>query len=346
MLAGERGDARRELVSSDLTAIITGPFAWTFGAAEPQSANDTYPDRLQPFREFAIHYHDDFVATQAFPRIQRRPTWPYTLQGGAGLLRDQLRHGGIGRRSGPTASGVGPMQQCATCKFEEFFLSSWAVGDPAMVVDFPANWWRDHPPEDRATKGVLYPDDPSNVYHSYLATTSSSGSCTPGRTSLTSTTSTPTSGCTRPNSDESHYLDSQMISPGGAYTLEMVYGGSGNRTRRWATRSSTATSTRTSRRGCGRCGASTTCSKPAPSSMRDGGPASRLEPRAARRRDRQRHADPGHRADADAADGADARRASRSVRSTSHGLRAVPATCPAAPPRPVVPMPVRPRDPA
>ena len=32
-----------------------------------------------------------------------------------------------------------------------------------------------------------------------------------------------------PNSDQSSYLDSQMISPGASYTLEMVYNGSGNR---------------------------------------------------------------------------------------------------------------------
>jgi manganese oxidase len=32
-----------------------------------------------------------------------------------------------------------------------------------------------------------------------------------------------------PNSDDSHYLDSQMIAPGSTYTLEMVYNGSGNR---------------------------------------------------------------------------------------------------------------------
>ena len=32
-----------------------------------------------------------------------------------------------------------------------------------------------------------------------------------------------------PNSDESSYLDSQFISPGASYTLEMVYNGSGNR---------------------------------------------------------------------------------------------------------------------
>ena len=32
-----------------------------------------------------------------------------------------------------------------------------------------------------------------------------------------------------PNSDNSHYLDSQMIVPGSTYTLEMTYNGSGNR---------------------------------------------------------------------------------------------------------------------
>jgi hypothetical protein len=32
-----------------------------------------------------------------------------------------------------------------------------------------------------------------------------------------------------PNSDQGSYLDSQMISPGASYTLEMVYNGSGNR---------------------------------------------------------------------------------------------------------------------
>ena len=36
--------------------------------------------------------------------------------------------------------------------FEEFFLSAWAVGDPAILVDNPANT------KTRATK-ALYPDD-------------------------------------------------------------------------------------------------------------------------------------------------------------------------------------------
>ena len=31
------------------------------------------------------------------------------------------------------------MFDCTECKFEEFFLSSWTVGDPAQLVDKPAN---------------------------------------------------------------------------------------------------------------------------------------------------------------------------------------------------------------
>ena len=60
---------KNELIYSDLTAIITGPNAGAF----PYSQNDpTFfnvpqtPDRREPYREFAIHYHEAFFAVQAF----------------------------------------------------------------------------------------------------------------------------------------------------------------------------------------------------------------------------------------------------------------------------------------
>src|SRR5690606_36110108 len=43
---------------------------------------------------------------------------------------------------------IGPAAECAECLYEEFFLQSWANGDPALLEQFP--------------------DDPSNVHHSYL----------------------------------------------------------------------------------------------------------------------------------------------------------------------------------
>ncbi|MCP6717759.1 hypothetical protein NL524_31235, partial [Klebsiella pneumoniae] len=59
-------------------------------------------------------------------------------------------------------SGVGPTWDCAECKFEEFFLSSWAVSDPALLVDVPANTTDVNGNlivGPKATK-ALYPDDP------------------------------------------------------------------------------------------------------------------------------------------------------------------------------------------
>jgi len=42
--------------------------------------------------------------------------------------------GGIGAEVYANRIGVGPMGGCVDCKFEEFFLSAWSVGDPAMPV--------------------------------------------------------------------------------------------------------------------------------------------------------------------------------------------------------------------
>jgi hypothetical protein len=44
--------------------------------------------------------------------------------------------------------GIGPAKNCVECAYEEFFLESWANGDPALLSQFA--------------------DDPSNVHHSYL----------------------------------------------------------------------------------------------------------------------------------------------------------------------------------
>jgi hypothetical protein len=112
--------------------------------------------------------------TQAFPEFQSIGTLvtpgcganntcgvTYALQAARDFFAINYGIASIGPEVWANRLNVGPMSQCATCKFEEFFLSSWAVSDPAMVVDFPAN------SNMKATK-ALYPDDPSNVYHSYI----------------------------------------------------------------------------------------------------------------------------------------------------------------------------------
>ena len=227
-------DQNLNIAHTDLTAIITGPNAGLFPANSQDPAftpNPTYPDRLQPFREFAIHYHDDPVATQAFPEFQALQTpecqasntcgVTFALQAARDFFAINYGLASIGPEVWANRIKVGPMSQCATCKFEEFFLSSWAVSDPAMTVDFPANSGK------KATK-ALYPDDPSNVYHSYLADHVQFRILHAGTNITHVHHQHAHQWLHRPNSDESDYRDSQMLSPGGAYSLDMGYFGSGN----------------------------------------------------------------------------------------------------------------------
>ena len=230
MLDGKRGDATRELVSSDLTAIITGPYAGPFGNQPTQIPNQAYPEAQQPYREFGIHYHDDFMATQAFAAF-RNGDMQYTLQGGRDFFAINYGMGGIGAIVLANRLNIGPAAECATCKFEEFFLSSWPNGDPAMVVDQPVNVVEQpNPPKPGtvATK-AFYPDDPSNVYHSYLRDHVKFRILHAGTNITHVHHQHAHQWLHSPKSGLSAYRDSQMISPGAAYTLDIVYGGGGNK---------------------------------------------------------------------------------------------------------------------
>src|SRR6185369_9068458 len=153
-------DAKNNIVYSDLTAIITGPkagrFAGTTGASNPEPpcnaanngsgagnplfcANPSAPDRKQPYREITIIYHEvGQVATQAFP-VFTDPQMRDTVNAGFDGFAINYGTGGIAAEVYANRIGVGPMGPCVDCKFEEFFLSAWSVGDPAMLVDRPAN---------------------------------------------------------------------------------------------------------------------------------------------------------------------------------------------------------------
>jgi hypothetical protein len=153
-------DSKDNLVYTDLTAIITGPDAGRFsgttgpnnpeppcnaanngsGAGDPLfCANPAAPDRKQPYREVTIIYHEvGQVATQAFP-VFTDPQMASTVNAGFDGFAINYGTGGIGAEVYANRIGVGPMGGCVDCKFEEFFLSAWSVGDPAMLVDRPAN---------------------------------------------------------------------------------------------------------------------------------------------------------------------------------------------------------------
>src|SRR5688500_1874737 len=124
------------------------------------------------------------------------------------------------------------MWDCNECKFEEFFLSSWAVGDPAMVVDNPAaavfSPSNPPPPGPRATL-VRYPQDPSNVFHSYLNDHVKIRNLHAGPKEHHVFHLHAHQWLHTPNSDGSSYHDSQAIGPGAGYTYEITYGGGGNR---------------------------------------------------------------------------------------------------------------------
>jgi hypothetical protein len=226
-----------EIVHTDLTAIITGPGAGRFPAPDPPSTG-LYPTRDEPFREFTIIFHDEIGAVQAFPHFEQ-PDLEFTLHSVRDAFAINYGTGGAGAEILANRLGVGPMSNCPECKYEEFFLSSWVVGDPAMVVDVPANApctilqvREGQPckpgPGPKATK-AFFPDDPSNVYHSYLNDRVKFRNLHAGSDDhhifhLHAHQWTHTAA-----SDESSYLDSQAIGQGASFTYEIAYGGSGNR---------------------------------------------------------------------------------------------------------------------
>ena len=124
------------IVHTDLNAIITGPNKGRFPAGT-YKPNQTEPDRERPFREFTVVYHDEIKAMQAFPQFESNQL-KHTLHSVRDGSPSTTASLAPAPKSWPTGR-VGPMFACTECKFEEFFLSSWTVGDPAQLVDKPAN---------------------------------------------------------------------------------------------------------------------------------------------------------------------------------------------------------------
>lgn len=229
----------RHLLHSDITALITGPRAgnWPLSLNNPAFFNNpASPNRRQPYREFNILYMLLGV-TQSFPfgyasynpsaNAGSPPT--NTLANAVSFGTDGfgMNYGTAGIASEIVASrlGVGPEGfhgDGADLKFEEFFLSSWACGDPAVLSNVPPTG-----NGERATK-AYFPDDPSNVYHSYLRDHV--------KFRIINVNNIPHvhhlhahQWLHSPNNDDGHYLDSQLLSGGATYTAEITYNGSGNR---------------------------------------------------------------------------------------------------------------------
>ena len=270
------------IVHGDLTALITGrqpdgqPGSFPAASSLAPVFNPAYalPDRLQPYREFTIIYHEMFQSVQAFDQMYSNGL---NVDGnGADNYAFNYGTGGIASEILANRLGVGPMGNCPSCKYEEFFLTSWAVGDPAMVVDHPAtdsctpgglcddnktscdpdlpnpnqacpvtsstaakarqvtftgtcnfNGKYSCDTKQKATR-AFYPDDPSNVYHSYMSDHTKFRVLHAGLDLHHVHHQHAHQWLHSPDTPNGYYTDSQTFGPGSAFTLEMVYNGSGN----------------------------------------------------------------------------------------------------------------------
>ncbi|MGZ8842140.1 MAG: copper oxidase [Pyrinomonadaceae bacterium] len=225
-------DSNFNIVYSDLNALITGPGKGRFPAGTYRP-NATEPDRDAPFREFTVVYHDEIQTVQAFPQFSDKndPLMMHVLHSVQDKFAINYGTGGVGAEILANRLGVGPMFACTECKFEEFFLSSWAIGDPAQIVDVAANATDANGNlilGRKATK-VLYPDDPSNVHHSYIGDHVKMRVVHAGPKEHHIHHLHAHQWLQTPDDDNSTYLDSQALGPGFAFTTEITHGGSGNR---------------------------------------------------------------------------------------------------------------------
>jgi len=232
-----------EIVHSDINAVIAGsnPDGTFPPSTYPLESiglrNPTVPNRLEAFREFTVVFHDEQAATQAFPEWFTDPVLGHTLHGVRDSFMINYGSGGIGSEIIANRLGVGPMHDCLNCAYEEFFLTAYTVGDVAQLVDIPANFGLEEctPALDgcgavgpKATE-ALYPDDPSNVHHSYKNDFVKFRNLHAGPKEQHIFHLHNHQWLFNANDDNSNYLDAQGIGPGSGYTYEINFGGSGNR---------------------------------------------------------------------------------------------------------------------
>ncbi|MDH3611698.1 MAG: hypothetical protein OES10_00330 [Gammaproteobacteria bacterium] len=262
-----------ELVHSDINAIIVG--SNTDGSFPPSTYPlesvgqriPQLPNRLEPFREFTSIFHDEQTNSQVFPLWYNNPVLQYTLAGVKDQFMINYGSGGIGSEIIANRLHTGPMHDCADCAYEEFFLASQTVGDPGMLVNFPANTgieacdptniltpecWRQfddgmgnlivaNPPlndpgidglfgtVDDVNNYALFQEDPSNVHNTYTGDFVKIRNTHAGAFEQHIFHLHNHQWLFNPNDDNANYLDAQEIMPGSGHTYELVNGGAGNR---------------------------------------------------------------------------------------------------------------------
>ena len=211
-----------EIVHSDLNAIVA------LTGAAPDHNDTTSPDRPcaryvygntcgQAYREFTVIMHDEVKAVQAFAELEDVTNPLHYIKDGMGI---NYGVGGMGAMVVARNRRVGPGKDCPECRAEEFFLSSWANGDPALVL----KWSTDG----NKPIGAMYPDDPSNVHHSYLNDPVRFRNIHAGPKETHVFHLHAHQWVQDASAPGSTYLDSQTISPGATFSYDIEFGGSGN----------------------------------------------------------------------------------------------------------------------
>ena len=220
-----------EIVHSDLNAVIVLDNQSSDGSAT--DGNDTTSPKRRcrdyvdgnscgkSYREFTVIMHDEVKAVQAFPELEDEGNPLHYVKDGMGI---NYGVGGMGAMVMARNRKVGPVKDCPECRAEEFFLSSWANGDPALIL----KWNKADP---KRPIGALYPDDPSNVHHSYMGDPVRFRNIHAGPKETHVFHLHAHQWVMDPSDPGSTYLDSQTISPGATFSYEVEFGGSGNKNR-------------------------------------------------------------------------------------------------------------------
>ncbi|WP_100526161.1 cupredoxin domain-containing protein [Paracoccus aminovorans] len=201
-----------ELVHADLNAVIwcdaaapAAQAAQPLGCAAPDGGDDdpSAEPRYGAFREFTVFFHDELKSyyTRNFEELARFGQLAGVRDGFA------INYGasGMGTLLLANRKGIGPAAACAECLYEEFFLTSWANGDPALL-----EW---------------FADDPSNVHHSYLndPVVFRNFHAGPKETHVFHLHAHQWFAGNDPG--RGSYLDSQTVGPGQGFTYNIYHGG-------------------------------------------------------------------------------------------------------------------------
>ena len=171
----------------------------------------------KPYREFTTVFHDEITAVQAFEELKHEEFPASALRDGMAI---NYGAAGLGSMVMAAQQKIGPAKDCVECKLEEFFLASWANGDPALILKYDEN---------KQNPVALYPDDPSNVHHSYIGDAIRFRNMHAGPKETHVFHLHAHQWVQDKHDPSSVYLDSQTISPGAVFSYEIHYGGSGNR---------------------------------------------------------------------------------------------------------------------